>query len=163
MTPAEIYMGLGAIKSAFDIAKGLKDIDDATRRNAAVIELQEKILVAQEAQSTLINRISELEKEMARFETWEAEKQRYQLQNLPPGMFVYTLKPAMAGGEPPHRICEKCYQNGKKSLLHSFGSQGGFETLRCFGCNTDFHVGKGEALYRSDYDPFWDDDGNPRR
>jgi hypothetical protein len=45
----EIFAGLSAIKTAFDIAKGLKDIDDATRRNAAVIELQEKILAAQEA------------------------------------------------------------------------------------------------------------------
>ena len=39
---AEIYGGISALKSAFDIAKGLKDIDDAARRNAAVIELQEK-------------------------------------------------------------------------------------------------------------------------
>jgi hypothetical protein len=38
---AEVFAGLGAFKTAFDIAKGLKDIDDATRRNAAVIELQE--------------------------------------------------------------------------------------------------------------------------
>jgi len=35
----------------FDIAKGLKDIDDAARRNAAVIELQERILSAQQSQS----------------------------------------------------------------------------------------------------------------
>ena len=44
----EVFAGLSALKTAFDIAKGLKDIDDATRRNAAVIELQEKILLAQE-------------------------------------------------------------------------------------------------------------------
>ena len=42
----EVFAGIGALKTAFDIAKGLKDIDDATRRNAAVIELQEKILTA---------------------------------------------------------------------------------------------------------------------
>ena len=69
---AEIYAGLGAFKAMFDIAKGLKDIDDAARRNAAVIELQEKILVAQEAQSTLINRVGELEKEVAGLKSWEA-------------------------------------------------------------------------------------------
>ena len=39
---AEVFAGLSAIKSAFDIAKGLKDIDDATRRNAAVIEFKKK-------------------------------------------------------------------------------------------------------------------------
>jgi hypothetical protein len=40
---AEILGGISALKSAFDIAMGLKDIDDAARRNTAVIELQEKI------------------------------------------------------------------------------------------------------------------------
>jgi hypothetical protein len=38
---AEVFAGLGSIKAAFDIAKGRKDIDDATRRNTAIIELQE--------------------------------------------------------------------------------------------------------------------------
>ena len=33
---AEIIAGLGALKTAFDIAKGLKDIDNAVSRNAAV-------------------------------------------------------------------------------------------------------------------------------
>ena len=51
---AEVFVGLGSIKAAFDIAKGLKDIDDATRRNTAIIELQEKILSAQAEQSELI-------------------------------------------------------------------------------------------------------------
>jgi hypothetical protein len=40
----EAFAGLGAIRTDFDIAKGLKDIDDAARRNAAVIELQENPL-----------------------------------------------------------------------------------------------------------------------
>jgi hypothetical protein len=57
---AEVFAGLSAIKSAFDIAKGLKDIDDATRRNAAVIELQEKILTAQSAQADLVRRYASL-------------------------------------------------------------------------------------------------------
>ena len=59
---AEVFTGLSAIKTAFDLARGLKDIDDAARRNAAVIELQEKILAARETQSTLLERVSELEK-----------------------------------------------------------------------------------------------------
>jgi hypothetical protein len=51
------FAGLSAIKTAFDLAKGLKDIDDATRRNAAVIELQEKSLSAQSAQSALVENL----------------------------------------------------------------------------------------------------------
>ena len=57
---AEVFAGVSALKTAFDIAKGLKDIDDAARRNAAVIELQEKILSAQHAESELTETVSEL-------------------------------------------------------------------------------------------------------
>ena len=38
----EALAGLSALKTAFDLAKGLKDITDVANRNAAVIELQEK-------------------------------------------------------------------------------------------------------------------------
>jgi uncharacterized coiled-coil DUF342 family protein len=93
---SEVFAGLSAIKTAFDLAKGLKDIDDATRRNTAVIELQEKILAAREAQSTLLERISELEKKVASFEAWDADKKRYELKSLAPGVFAYRLKEAMA-------------------------------------------------------------------
>jgi hypothetical protein len=44
---AEVFGGIAALKSAFDIAKGLKDIDDRTHFNAAIIDLQEQILSAQ--------------------------------------------------------------------------------------------------------------------
>ena len=82
---AEVFAGLSALKCAFDIAKGLKDIDDATRRNAAVIELQEKILSAQQSQSTLVKTIGDLETEVASLKNWETDKARYQLAELAPG------------------------------------------------------------------------------
>jgi hypothetical protein len=58
MVVAEAMMGVSAFKAAMDITKGLKDIDDRTRRNEAVIELQEKILGAQSAQAALIEKRS---------------------------------------------------------------------------------------------------------
>jgi uncharacterized protein YlxW (UPF0749 family) len=79
MMVAEVFAGIAALKTAFDIAKGLKDIDDAARRNAAVIELQEKILSAQQSQAALVERVHELEKEVAGFDQWETERKRYAL------------------------------------------------------------------------------------
>lgn len=114
---AEVYAGLSAIKTAFDMAKGLKDIHDAALRNTAVIELQEKILTAQQAQASLIERISDLEKEVAAFETWSAEKQRYELKDVGLGTLAYVVKETMRGTEPPHQICASCYQRNKKSIL----------------------------------------------
>lgn len=118
MVVAETIAGLGAIKSAFDLAKTLKDLDDRTRRNAAVIELQESILSAQSAQSALLEKIRDLETEMASLKAWDADKQRYELKDLRLGFFAYILKEGMENGEPPHAICKNCYQRGFKSILH---------------------------------------------
>ena len=114
---AEIYGGISAVKAAFDIAKGLKDIHDATLRNAAVIELQEKILSAQEMQAALIDRIRDLEKEVANFEAWEAEKRKYKLYHFGWGAYAYMLKPDTRGSEPPHWICTKCFSDKKTFII----------------------------------------------
>jgi CII-binding regulator of phage lambda lysogenization HflD len=75
----ELIAGLGALKTAFDIAKTLKDMDSAATRNTAIIELQEKLFAARDAQDALLKRIGDLEKQVANFEAWDTEKERYQL------------------------------------------------------------------------------------
>lgn len=118
---SELIAGLGVFKTLFDMTKGLKDINDAAIRSAAIIELQEKILTAREQQTALLERISTLEKKVASFETWDREKQRYELKALEPGAFAYLLKPTEARGEPAHALCATCYQHRVKSLLQSNG------------------------------------------
>jgi Zn finger protein HypA/HybF involved in hydrogenase expression len=113
----ELMAGLGIFKSLYDSAKALKDINDATIRNGAIIELQEKILAAREAQTTLLERISELEKEVTNFKTWAAEKEKYEVKVFSPGSIVYALKAQIQGAEPTHYICANCYEDGKKSFL----------------------------------------------
>jgi len=152
---AEVFAGLGALKTAFDIAKGLKDIDDVARRNAAVIELQERILSAQQSQSALVERVHDLEKEVAGFEKWEAEKKRYALTDFGGNSFAYALKPEASNGEPPHRICPNCYEKGQKAILQfRFRSAAtGRDRWICNGCSTEFEFGhpqpSGPARYRS--------------
>lgn len=138
----EIFAGFSAFKTMLDMAKALKDLDTATARNSAVIELQEKILAAQTEYAALTERVSYLEEEVARFENWEAEKQRYQLEELPPGIFVYALKKGMERGEPPHKICANCYQKGLKSLLHNLGQNNGLTHWKCHGCGFDERTGR---------------------
>ena len=135
---AEVFAGLGSIKAAFDIAKGLKDIDDATRRNTAIIELQEKTLSAQAEQSELIETIGDLKKRVTELETWEAEKQRYELKDIGTGRPAY--EESKRNAEPPHQICAACYQNGKKSLLQPSTSMYS-KHLICPECKTDLIVG----------------------
>ena len=134
---AEFVTGLGIFKSLFDIAKGLKDMNDATVRNSAVIELQEGILTAQAQQTALTEQIEKVRS----FEKWEAEKQRYILTDYGSGTFAYALKPEKAEGEPPHRLCATCYQQGIKSILQHKGSHEGLESVGCLRCKQDIWFG----------------------
>jgi hypothetical protein len=141
-----IAEGLGFLKSALDIAKGLKDLTDTTRRNAAIIELQEKILSAREAQSTLLDRISALEEEVASFEKWDAEKKRYELKEFGRGAFAYALKSEAQGSEPTHQICPTCYETRRKSILQIVPGNNARTALgiravsRCPVCKTEVPI-----------------------
>jgi Zn finger protein HypA/HybF involved in hydrogenase expression len=138
---AGVFAGVNALKTAFDIAKGLKDLDDATRRNAAVIKLQEKILAAQSAQAELIEEVSNLKRRVAELEAWEAEKQRYELNEIGPGVFAYRLMNAMARSEPSHCLCAACYQRARKSILQR-RDHGMEHLLNCPECKAQFKIGQ---------------------
>jgi hypothetical protein len=156
MVGSELVMGLSAFKTMFDMAKALKDMDDATRRNGAVIDLQGQILAAQMQQAALIEQVGQLETKVRGFEKWEAEKDRYKLEKLPPGVLVRTLKEEAANGEPIHHICESCYQNGRKSPLHQDEHSNGIHHLMCNACQTQLRVGhfRMPPMQQVDYDPF---------
>ena len=129
---------LGAFKTMFDLAKGLKDLNDATTRNAVAIELEEKILTAQAEQSALIQQISELEAKVAQLETWDADKKRYELTEFAPGQFAYVLKPEAAAGEPTHMLCQRCYNQNQKAILQTeVRFPGRHKVTFCQNCGTD--------------------------
>ncbi len=133
----EVFAGLGAIKTAFDMAKGLENIHDAAIRDRAVIELQKEILAAQAAQFALVQRINELEKEVASFETWEADKQKYELKTLGFGAFAYMLRPEARGSEPPHWVCANCFTERKIKVIQYSGPRGGGPSgHRCPTCHS---------------------------
>jgi len=142
---AEVYAGLSAFKAMFDLAKGLKDINDATIRNGAVIELQEQILSAQQEQATLIERIRSLETEVASFEEWDAEKRRYELKQLgPQGVSAYAVKKEAQGAEPEHWICPDCYENRHKSILQQVTRYPGAADVRlCQRCGWEIYAAGG--------------------
>jgi len=147
----EVFAGLGALKTAFDLAKGLKDIDDTARRNAAVIELQEKILTAQVEQAALLDQIRKLEKEVAGFETWEREKQRYELKNLGWGAFAYMLKKAERGTEPPRWICANCYEHDHiATVQYGIFKSGEGYTWYCPSCKNTLMPNTGTITWIDD-------------
>jgi hypothetical protein len=148
-----------AIASALSALKGMKDIAEAMiglrdakvlqekrlEFQARIIDAQSGILAAQEERSMLIDRVRDLEKQIAEFETWDTEKQRYELKRVAPGAFAYSMKPDAGGAEPPHWICTACYQNRKKSLLQEMPMRvpqpGGLVSVwECPACSAKIRV-----------------------
>ena len=132
------------LKAARDIAKtaiGLRDAallqDKVVELNDAIISAQSSALDAQAEQFTLVERVGDLEKEIARSKTWDTEKQRYSLVQFAPGVVAYALKKSEARGEPGHALCANCYERGVKSILQSNGDPYiDDHAFECSSCNT---------------------------
>ena len=139
----EIFASLSGFKSMMEIAKGLKDMSDAAVRNATAIELQEQILAAQAAQSVLIDQVRDLERKLAGFEAWEAERKRYALTDFGGDTFAYALRPEAANGEPLHRLCPNCFEQRRKSILQfEFRTGASQDKYLCPSCKTEFEFGR---------------------
>lgn len=128
----ELVAGLGAFAQMISIAKSIKDMSDATIRNAAVADLWEQILSAQARYAESVERISQLEKELSRFETWDAEKEKYELKVINHQSFAYAIKESARGFQPPHFICASCYEDRKKMILQRTD----YAHLFCPNCKT---------------------------
>lgn len=138
----EAMTGLAIFKSLLDTASGLKDIHDATVRDQVAFTLQRQILEAQSAQFALVEEVGDLKVRLAKLENWETEKQRYQLEKLEPGIYMYGLKPGMDNGETQHKLCATCYNDGFKSILHSTGEGNGLRNWKCQKCGFEEHSGQ---------------------
>jgi hypothetical protein len=161
---AAIGGALGSIKAAGEIANAMLKLHDAKALQDKTIELNRIILSAQQdaiaanaAQSELVTRISQIEKEIADLKSWEADKARYQLIDIGGGVVALAIKESMRNGEPPHRICADCAANGKKSYLQPQVQDSYYDRYKCQGCGAELSVDKGTPPQRSAhtrYDPF---------
>jgi hypothetical protein len=120
-----IGQGLSAAKALTDIAKTMVGLRDSAKLLETTVEFQQQLfsvqkslLDAQAEQTTLIDRVRELEKEVADLKAWQGEKYKYEMTPLGRGI-AYTLKPEEKGAEPPHYVCTQCYDDGKRSVLQN--------------------------------------------
>jgi Zn finger protein HypA/HybF involved in hydrogenase expression len=159
-----IAAALSSLKAAKDISQAMVGLGSAAAFQEKRLELQSKILDAQESaftaqqeRTTLLDRVSNLEKELANAKAWEAEKQRYELQSVHAGAFAYSLKPQALGAEPAHWLCAACYDKGQKSVLQrgasSYGS--GEWPFICPNCKSVIYTnqGPGEVKKRAAGEP----------
>jgi hypothetical protein len=136
---------VASVRAAVEITKAMKDVHDANVIQTKTFELTREIMAAQgyameavAAQSTLLQRVRQLEEEKAKLETWNAEKSRYQLKSIQPGVTVYALKEGMESGEEPHYLCPTCYNRGQKSILQKETRTPGMVIMQvCHECSTE--------------------------
>ena len=142
---------LASLKTAGDMAKAFLDLQGAIKEQGKIFELNRIILSAtqsaldaQATQSALLERIRSLEKQISDFETWEREKERYNMKDVNPArgsVFAYALKPDSAGTEPVHLLCAKCFQHRLKSMLQGSPKiEKGQRIHFCPECKTEYAI-----------------------
>lgn len=167
MVDLALLTGLaGGLKTAVDIGKTIKEINDITVIRSKVIEMQDLILGAQSsamaAQTQLFELVqenAELKAKVAAMDDWKVTAARYQLRDYGEGTYAYELKEEAANGEPPHRLCPVCFENGKRSILQfSLKTTGDQDLYKCSPCSADFFFGRRVSRTlrraRSDWDAF---------
>jgi hypothetical protein len=145
---------IGAALTSFNTLKniaqtmmGLHDVKALQAKviefNNAIIEAQTKIFLVNEERTALLERISNLEKDVADLEAWETAKQRYELKQTSSGGLAWFLKADAQPPEQPHKICTKCYEDRKRSILQPKGRSGAAmhlgiaATLYCPACKSE--------------------------
>jgi hypothetical protein len=145
---------LTSLKTVAEMAKVVKDINDETTRQSAVIDLQSAIMNAQsnaiEAQAeqlAMLKQIAVLEARIAAFDSWDTELARYKLTDYGSGTFAYELKSESAISEPEHKLCANCVSRRTKSILQFQHRTSDKRNLyRCHSCATDVFLGQREDI-----------------
>ena len=126
-----IAAALSSLKTAKDIAETMIGLRDGAAFQSKLLEFQSKLIdannaafAAQDERAALLKRISDLEKEVTDLEAWETTKQRYELKTTNGGGLAWFLKPEAQPTEEPHKICTKCYEDRKRSILQPEGRSG---------------------------------------
>lgn len=94
-------------------------------------------IATKEKQVALVQEVADLKEENKKLKDWSAEKERYALTMLIPGVPVRRVKPGLENGEAPHYLCANCFDRGEKSYLR-FHSRSG--TYVCHPCKDEIRV-----------------------
>lgn len=139
----EITTALASLKTVSDLI-GLTlraKVDSAVTQKAiesqsAIISLQTAMLHLQSEHQSLLNEKVQLERQLAESFTWAEECQKYDLEEIDEGIFVYAPR----SGSPAHWLCTRCFQDKKKSILNRTGSDSRGLIFLCFVCQNSIRV-----------------------
>lgn len=139
---------MSSLNAALNIGKAAMDLRDGAAVQSKIIDLNRQIFSALDSaiatkseHLTMLDRIRELEQEIAKLRTWDGEKQRYELKDVYLGATAYALKPSDQSGEPPHWLCTACYSKAQKSILQPAKPSRSGRYWTCPACTNTIDVG----------------------
>ena len=146
MVIAEGAALITGIKGTIDIVKGLKSSYDTNTIMQAQTQILEHLLALQidaftlqEKHSALIHENEEYKKKLIEFEQWGKTASEYELKEINPGVFAYTLKESQQTTELSHWLCPNCWEDHKKSILQKINRTHNVSiyntTHKCPRCN----------------------------
>lgn len=138
--------GAKFLKVSADAGKSFKDFintpePDVIAMKQALLELQEALFDAKNAQVSVQNQLLDLQQKLQKRDRFAAQAARYELTQTDMGGRVYTLKKDDNTGEPPHEICATCFEDAIKSILQPSNHN----TLLCYRCNTKVFKSDGRS------------------
>ncbi|WP_423169706.1 hypothetical protein [Stenotrophomonas maltophilia] len=131
---SSIATAIASLKSAQELATATLSVRDFNQSAAAIAQINEKLLAAQQgllAHNTMLlqlqNEHFQTTQELRELKESIAEKNRYLLVDLGGGVFVYRVNstpqeggPGQPGlAEPAHYVCQPCLDKGDKAVLQS--------------------------------------------
>ena len=145
MDASSILSAMESLRTATDIVKTFAKLNSLAEMQSKTIELQSAILAAQGSalaaqseQAAMLQQVRELEEKITKMKAWEETKKRYKLTQVEyVSTPIYALKVECKDSEPPHWICQQCYEDGRKSVLalnENLGMHG--TTITCPHCQS---------------------------
>jgi formate dehydrogenase maturation protein FdhE len=133
-----------AIQKLIEVRDLAKFGDTLRKMHSEVMAATQGVLAAYAREMTHLDQIRDLEEEVRNFDTWNTEKDRYELKQLAHHgpSFAYALKSNAKPAEKFHCICASCYQRRIKSVLQfdrRAGVRSSEQILKCPVCGSEAH------------------------
>jgi regulator of replication initiation timing len=125
------------LKAGLAVRDSVVNLEQVNELLAEINSIQAGYFSLLQQNTSMLAEVDNLKKEIASFKTWDTQKQRYQLTPFESGPgIVYALKESMSNSEPPHYICTRCYEEGKRMILQP-AKINGFIHIVCPSCKFD--------------------------
>lgn len=131
---------LGIVEVAIDAKKAIDVASVKVELLSTLAKVCGDLAEANMAQSVLADELRQAKETIARNDAWARDAQRYVLTPAGPDAYCYTLKPDATGEEPPHRLCQQCYQDQRKSVLQFNRTEAGHRVLVCHHCKAELRI-----------------------